>query len=163
MAISNSILIPVEEYLSTVYEPDVDYLEGQLEDRNVGEKDHGKLQLKVAKLLDTGQWFVAIETRIEVSQNRFRAPDVCVYEREPEEQVFRSAPFVVIEILSPEDRMSRMQRKMEDFYNPGCANIWILDPWRRRAYRYDGQSLIEVPDHLVTQDSRLSLNIAGLF
>jgi len=31
MAISNSILIPVEEYLSTVYEPDVDYLEGQLE------------------------------------------------------------------------------------------------------------------------------------
>jgi Uma2 family endonuclease len=155
MAVSNSTLIPVEEYLSTVYEPDMDYLEGQLEDRHVGEKDHGKLQLRVARILDTGQWFMAIETRIQVSENRFRVPDICVYEKEPEEQVFRSAPFAAIEILSPEDRMSRMQRKIEDFFTLGCVNIWILDPWRRKAYRYDGQSLIELPDRLTTQDSKI--------
>src|SRR6185295_19323690 len=37
-------LISVEEYLSSVYDPDMDYVDGELEDRSVGEKDHAKLQ-----------------------------------------------------------------------------------------------------------------------
>jgi hypothetical protein len=38
--------IPVGEYLSSDYEPDVDFVEGELEERHLGEKDHAKLQLK---------------------------------------------------------------------------------------------------------------------
>ena len=38
-------LISVEEYLSSGYDPDMDYVDVELEDRNVGEKDHAKLQL----------------------------------------------------------------------------------------------------------------------
>ena len=37
-------LVPVEEYLSTSYDPDCDYVDGELEDRNVGEKGHSKVQ-----------------------------------------------------------------------------------------------------------------------
>lgn len=37
-------LVSVEEYLNTVYRPDCDYVDGELVDRNVGEKDHAKLQ-----------------------------------------------------------------------------------------------------------------------
>ena len=40
-------LVSVEQYLSSVYEPDCDYVDGELEDRNVGEKDHSKLQFRV--------------------------------------------------------------------------------------------------------------------
>ena len=36
-------LIVVEEYLSTSYHPDVDFVEGRLEARHWGEKEHGKL------------------------------------------------------------------------------------------------------------------------
>jgi Uma2 family endonuclease len=154
--------VPVGEYLSSVYDPDMDFVEGELEDRNVGEKDHAKLQLRVVRLLDTGAWFVTIETRIRISPTRYRAPDVCVYEQEPEEQVFHTAPWIVVEILSPEDRMSRMQRKMEDYHAIGCPNIWILDPWRRKAYLFDGTSIVEVPE-LATPDSRVSLSVSRLF
>jgi len=40
MAAASAVPVPyvsVEEYLHTVYEPDMDYVDGVLEDRNVGE------------------------------------------------------------------------------------------------------------------------------
>lgn len=157
-------LVSVEEYLSSVYDPDLDYVEGELEDRNGGEKDHAKLQLKVVRLLDKlGGWFVTIETRIRVSPTRFRVPDVCVYAVEPDEQVFNDPPLLVIEVLSPEDRMGRMQRKIEDYQNMGCMNVWILDPWRRKAYLYDGIAMVEAQGTLTTNVPRLSLSIADIF
>src|SRR5580692_9127860 len=125
--------IPASEYLASLYEPDVDFVEGELEERNVGEKDHAKLQLRVVRLFDLTKWFATIETRLRISPTRYRVPDVCVYEIEPEEQVFQTAPWIVVEILSPEDRMSRMQQKIEDYHGIGCPNIWIPDPWRRKA------------------------------
>jgi hypothetical protein len=45
------VAVPVEEYLSTAYHPDVDYIGGHLEERNVGEKEHGKLQFRITFLL----------------------------------------------------------------------------------------------------------------
>jgi hypothetical protein len=57
----------IAEYLASAYHPDVDFVDGELEVRNWGEKDHAKLQLRVARLLDTGNWFVTIETRMRIS------------------------------------------------------------------------------------------------
>jgi hypothetical protein len=39
--------VSVEEYLHTDYEPDCDYVDGELIERSVGEKDHGKVQQEV--------------------------------------------------------------------------------------------------------------------
>jgi Uma2 family endonuclease len=155
-------MIPVDDYLASVYDSDVDFVEGELEDRHVGEKNHAKLQLRVVRLLDTGNWFATIETRIRISPTWYRVPDVCVYEQEPKEQVFQTAPWIVVEILSPEDRMSRMEQKIEDYYTIGCRNIWILDPGRRKAYRFDGTSIVEV-SKLSTDDARVTLSISQLF
>jgi Uma2 family endonuclease len=157
-------MVSVAEYLSGVYDPDMDYVDGELEDRNVGEKDHAKLQLRLVRLLDRlGDWFVTIETRTQVSPTRFRVPDVCVYAEEPDEQIFHTPPLLVIEILSPEDRMSRMQRKMEDYYAMGCMNVWILDPWRKKAYVYDGKAIVETQGTLSTHVPRLSLSTLDIF
>jgi Uma2 family endonuclease len=157
-------LVSADEYLSSVYEPDMDFVDGELEDRNVGEKDHAKLQFRVAKILDSlGEWFVTIETRTKVSPTRYRVPDVSVYAEEPDEQVFTAPPLLVVEILSPEDRMSRMQRKMEDYYKMGCRNIWILDPWRRKSYRYDGTAIVEAQGNLTTDVPSLNISLADVF
>jgi Uma2 family endonuclease len=43
--------LSVEEYLHTVYRPDVDYVDGRIEERNVGEFDHADLQTYIATLL----------------------------------------------------------------------------------------------------------------
>ncbi len=36
--------VSLQEYLTTVYEPDCDYVDGVLEDRNVGEYEHNSVQ-----------------------------------------------------------------------------------------------------------------------
>jgi hypothetical protein len=37
-------LISVEEYLRTSYRPDCEYVDGEVLERNMGEKSHAKLQ-----------------------------------------------------------------------------------------------------------------------
>ena len=160
---SVNALVSIEEYLTSVYDPDVDYVDGELEDRYVGEKDHAKLQKTIMRLFEklNAEWFVIFETRMRVSETRFRVPDVCVYEREPDEQVFTAPPLVVVEVLSPDDRMSRMQRKLDDYYTMGCRNIWILDPWEKRAFEYNGTATTEVYDKLSV--SGFDINLADIF
>lgn len=41
-------LISVEEYLATSYQPDCDYVDGCIEERNLGEFDHSSPQTTVA-------------------------------------------------------------------------------------------------------------------
>ena len=37
-------LIPIEEYLRTTYHPDRDYVDGEIQERNLGEREHARLQ-----------------------------------------------------------------------------------------------------------------------
>ncbi len=43
--------ISVREYLGSSYEPDCDYIDGHLEQRNLGEFDHGRIQTLVAAMI----------------------------------------------------------------------------------------------------------------
>ena len=157
-------LVSVEEYLSSVYEPECDYVDGKIEDRNVGEKDHSKLQFKIQILLSRVPGIsIFPEVRIRVAPTRFRVPDVAVYLTEPAEQVFTTPPYLVIEILSPEDRWSRLTRKLEDYFAMGCPNIWILDPVRSKAYRFDGEAVCEVHEALRTTDSRVTVQLLNIW
>jgi Uma2 family endonuclease len=157
-------LVSVEQYLSSVYEPDCDYVDGEIEDRNVGEKDHSKLQFRVQMLLSRIPGIAIFpEVRIRVAPTRYRVPDVSVYLTEPPEQVFTTPPFLVVEILSPEDRWSRLTRKLEDYFAMGCPNIWILDPVRSKAYRYEGEAVCEVHDSFRSTDSRVILQLADIW
>jgi Uma2 family endonuclease len=52
---------------------------------------------------------VAIACRIRVKPDRVRIPDICLFLAEPREQVPTTPPFICIEILSPQDRMSRVE------------------------------------------------------
>jgi Uma2 family endonuclease len=54
-----------------------------------------------------------------VKASRFRIPDVCVVVGEPKEQVLTRPPFLWVEILSPEDRMKRVQERIDDYLAMG--------------------------------------------
>lgn len=136
---SSTTLIAANEYLKTSYRPDCDFVDGKLEERNVGEHDHAALQ--AALILWFGQrqdeWKIEVlpEQRIQISPSRFRVPDVCLVSLDqPVEQILTKPPLACIEILSPEDTMRRMQERIEDYRNFGVQNIWILDPGTKRGY-----------------------------
>src|SRR5580698_5691203 len=77
-----SHLISVEEYLNTTYRPDVDFVDGEIEERNLGEFDHADLQSELNAVLRSHQkdWNVrvVVETRVRVSATRIHIPDVCI-------------------------------------------------------------------------------------
>jgi len=136
---ASTTLIPVSEYLKTSYRPDCDYVDGRLEERNVGEHDHAALQ--AALILWFGQrqqeWNIEVlpEQRMQISAARFRVPDVCLVSlSQPVEQILTKPPLACIEILSPEDTMRRMQERIEDYRKFGVRNIWVLDPGAKKGY-----------------------------
>lgn len=137
--------VTVQDYLRTDYEPDLDYVDGQLEDRNVGEHDHGFLQILLGTLFTNNRrnWGVhaVTDVRVQVAPTRFRVPDVSVLRADdPRDAVLKKPPLIAIEILSPEDRLSRFQEKLDDYVAFGIENIWVFDPQRRRAAQFsDGK------------------------
>jgi Uma2 family endonuclease len=130
----------------------------------VGEKRHSKLQFRIQMLLSRVPGIsIFPKVRIGVEPTRFRVPDVAVYLTEPAEQVFTTPPFLVVEILSPEDRWSRLTRKLEDYFKMGCPNIWILDPARSEAYRYEREAVFEVHDALRTSDCSITIELLHIW
>ncbi len=136
------------EYLTTVYRPDREYVDGAIEERNLGEYDHARLETLIAAwfLAREREWSirVVVEQRIQVSPTRYRVPDVAVFRRNQKiEQIFTAPPLIVIEILSPEDRMSRVEERVEDYLRFGVENIWIVNPRGPKLWIATAGSLVE--------------------
>lgn len=159
-------LVSVEEYLRTEYRPDVDYVGGHLEVRNVGEKSHGKLELKITNLLNgTPNVFAFLETRLKVSPTNYRVPDVCAYlDGEPDEEVFTAPPILCVEILSPEDRFGRTMKVVEEYFRMGVENVWVLDPLQKIAYNCElSGGWQAAAGRIATRDGRISFSLETIF
>ena len=98
--LSTATLVSVDEYLAMSYRPDCDFVDGQLILRNVGTKDHSKLQREVLAWFRDRRRELRLtafpKQRVQVAQQRFRVPDVCVFQLpEPDEQIFTRPPTFV--------------------------------------------------------------------
>ena len=132
-------LIPVSEYLDTAYEPDCDYIDGELQERNVGERPHSFLQLIIAAIFHANRhaWNIVAgtEMRVQIGPRGYRVPDICVLRRsDPVTPIIQTAPLICIEVLSPEDRISRMAERIADYARMGVEHIWLIDPISRHAW-----------------------------
>jgi len=152
---STSTLVPLAEYLNTSYRPDCDYLEGELLERNVGEWDHSRLQGSLIHFLMSREKQLGIlavpEQRVQVRAKRFRVPDIAVLIGErPFGPIVRTPPFLCIEILSPSDRMSEMQERIDDYLEFGVPHVWAIYPTNRRAFIYASGEVREAKDGILT-------------
>jgi Uma2 family endonuclease len=144
-------LASLDEYLHTIYRPDCDYIDGEVQERNLGEKDHSKAQRRILLYLcaeyPSHAENIYLELRIRISATRYRIPDVCILaEDAPDEQVPTHPPLLCIEILSPEDRMSRYMERVNDYFQMGVPCCWILDPTAHRAWVATPGLLAEATD-----------------
>ena len=147
--------IPLEQYLSTHYEPDAEYVDGEVEERNVGEDEHNLVQLALVNWFNERgrEWKIRSiqEQRTRLTPTRYRIPDVCVFSRVlPRESIFTQPQIVAIEVLSPEDKHGKIQERIEDFINFRVPNVWVIDPIKRIGWNCsDGnwirQKRFEVP------------------
>jgi Uma2 family endonuclease len=131
--------VSLEEYLRTDYEPDCDYVDGELEERNVGEKEHSIVQAFFIKWLAKYEEQWKLEAcpgiRMRVSPTRMRVADIAILPLDaPFEGVLTRPPIAIIEVLSPEDRVSRYQQRLDDYCAMGVTNVWVIDPMRHKAF-----------------------------
>ena len=166
---TTSTLISLQEYLHASYKPDVDFVNGVLEGRNMGEYEHNKIQTLIAVLfnLNAKAWNTdaVVEQRIQVAPDRVRICDVVVLRADaPRESVIRTPPLICVEILSLEDRLSRAKLVLEDYLAMGVQNIWLIDPLRRAAWTFDVAGLHEaVITRLTVSNTTIRVDLTDAF
>jgi len=167
MATAAHLPISVSEYLHTSYHPDCDYVDGVIEERNLGDLDHAELQAALLHYL-SGQkreWGIrpVPEIRIQTSATRFRIADIALVSvTAPREQILQTPPIAIIEILSPEDRMSRYSERLEDYRKMGVWNIWVIDPATRKGFDCSTPSWIETARFTVAEGP-IHIDLAAIF
>jgi len=148
MATATHLPISVSEYLNTSYQPDCDYVDGVIEERNLGELDHAAVQGAILLWLSRHEreWKIRTlpEIRVQTSPTRFRIADIAIVSvTAPREQIIQTPPLAIVEILSPEDRISRYSERLDDYRKMGVRNIWVVDPATRKGFDCSTGSWIE--------------------
>jgi Uma2 family endonuclease len=159
-------LVSVEEYLNASYEPDMEYVDGVLVERNVGESWHSWVQrnILVALSVKYPHVFPFPEFRGRTRATRYRIPDICVTLSAPKTRVLTEAAFIAVEILSPDDRISRFVDRLKEFEALGTRHIWVVDPETRELFIFTDGNLLEVKgDVLASDNPRLELTRGEIF
>ena len=159
--------ISLNEYLSTIYDPDCEYVDGELLERNVGESDHSGIQGIIFAILYSQRREYGIhvfpELRVQVAARRYRIPDICVTTHKVKGRILREPPFLCIEVLSPEDRAIRIETKIDDYLAFGVKHIWIVDPRLKKGWSYTREGKREPGEVLATSDPDLTLSLNEIF
>jgi Uma2 family endonuclease len=139
---ATSAAIPVEEYLRTAYDPDMEYVDGQLVERHVGEYLHSRLQFLIAMALGLRErerrFRVLTEQRVQVNEEpRYRIPDICVKALPHQVTPILTQPDLAIEIVSPDDEVPEMLAKIGDYLAAGIPHVWVVDPYKRMLVEAD--------------------------
>ena len=125
------VQISMDQYLVTSHQPDREYIDGELQERNAGKWEHARLQWLL------GAWFARHEsawgvmgsmeqcTRVAVS--RVRIPDIVIVPAGRQPDVLEQPPILVVEFWRPTTRTRT--------HSAGHA---IIRPW---ALRLPGSSI----------------------
>ena len=166
---ATATLIPLSEYLRTTYRPDRDFLAGILQERNMGEQPHARIQIILGSIFNANRraWQVRAltEQRIQTSADHFRIADVCILRSsDPKDPIIRFPPLLCIEILSKDDTLGELQLRVNDYAGLGVEHIWAVDPWKRLAYVASTRGFVQPDDNILRiPDTLIQIDLPTLF
>jgi Uma2 family endonuclease len=159
--------ISIEEYLHTVYRPDCDYVDGVVEERNLGERDHSWIQGNLVTFFRSQFRKTGItalpEWRFQTKPTRFRIPEVVVTRGKPDEQILTRPPLLCIEILSSEDRVSRTNLRIQEYLDFGVPVVWLVDPAERRVWVYRKNGMEEATESVSLDGTDITVPFSEIF
>lgn len=141
-------LVSAEEYLSTSYRPEMEFVDGVLEERGMPTELHGLFQALLAAYFwvhrKQFRFAVSVASRTQIQADvRYRVPDIVLAPLPVEHGVVTRVPWAVVEIQSPDDRPGKMLRRFRDLESRGIRHIVWMDPEERIAARFENGALIE--------------------
>jgi Uma2 family endonuclease len=142
--------VSLDEYLNTAYEPDREFVDGMLVERNVGTQRHSLLQSLVIMYFGqhrkSHQLKVFTEARLQVGARRHRVPDVLALEIPyTQGKIITDIPVITVEIKSPDDTFDEIVDKCFEYETLGVRNILVMDPDNRRAWLFEQNTLRALP------------------
>jgi len=132
--------IPLEVYLHSDFQPDAEYIDGELRERPMGEDDHSAWQDAICAWFreHMDEWNIRVrpELRVQVKAQNYLVPDVSILDAaNPKEKIATQPPLAVFEVWSPENKIREMMRKLSLYEQMGIPQIWFIDPadpvWQR--------------------------------
>jgi len=159
--------ITAEQYLHMTFEHDAEFVRGEIVERGMPDRLHSTIQflilMAIGRLIKSFPLFPYPELRLRLEPRVFRIPDISVFAGEaPKQNVPSTAPLLVIEILSKDDRHHNLMQKLEEYRVWGVPNIWVVDPHAKRFAVYTDMGLQYVSS-LSLADYPLDLTPGDLF
>ncbi len=157
----------VDEYLRTSF--DCEFLDGEIAERNWNDTPHGDTQGNLLSLLRQLRRKLGIrvlpEITIKISPTRYRVADIAVWTTDDIGTGIPTVPpFLVVEVLSPEDRMVRVLPKIQEYLSIGVQWIWIVDPQEQSALSYSQKNPAgAVCDVLRTENPEIEIPLPAAF
>jgi Uma2 family endonuclease len=160
-------LVTVEEYLATDYMPNAEYVDGVVVSKSMPTLFHGFIQLLLCSLVNARypELLAIPELGLRLSPSRVLIPDIGVQAKSRLQGPHASKPiFLCVEILSPDDRITKAFLKCEAYLSWGVPFTWIIDPDSQRAWTYSqGTHPVEVPPQGSLCADAVSIPLADLF
>lgn len=160
-------VLSLEEYLQTSFSPAFEYVEGQLEERNMGSYEHARLQLLI------GAWFAQMGKgwnvqgvtgqRTRTLQSNVLIPDIALLPKGPQPRVIDQPPILAVEILSPEDRYTELTLKIRQYLDWGVAAVWVIDPETPVGQIWTAPYVCKSDTTLVVEGTPIYLELPVLF
>jgi Uma2 family endonuclease len=70
----------------------------------------------------------------------------------PDEQILTKPPLLCIEILSPEDRLSRINARIKEYLDFGVPAVWLVDPEEKKIWIYRQTGMEEASGNTLRVD-----------
>lgn len=133
-----TVRVPLEEYLTTTYQPDVEYLDGELKEKPVVQFAHSEIQglLSAWFWQHRKEWRIKSgpEARTRVSAKHVRLPDMVVVSSATKERgALTTPPLIAIEVSSPTDSRKDLTDRATDLEAMGVENVWLINEEARTA------------------------------
>jgi Uma2 family endonuclease len=132
--------MPVDRYLNASF-PDLDqeFRDGELVERSLPDYLHSRAQALLIVFFEALRKRLSVyscpELRLKLREGLYLIPDVSVFcPAPPSEGIPSTPPLVVIEVLSPDDRLAIVREKLEEYRAWGVKHVWLVDPHSRRMY-----------------------------
>ena len=145
------------------------------------QKRHGRVSVNIAFVLETyvrqrRKGYVTSNDSgviLERDPDTVRGPDVAVYEDaqswdELHPKYGEVPPVLAVEVLSPNDKVNKVNRKIADYLRSGVGLVWLADPEERTVtvYRRGHEPRLHEPSEELTGEDilpGLTLKVADCF
>jgi Uma2 family endonuclease len=123
---------------------------------------HDRIKNRIKRLLDRHldrNPHLAMESLVEmgaeVTKRDVFVPDVSLVKLDrcsEEERIFRGAPDLAVEVVSPSDTTKRLKAKVDTYLEGGANTVWVVFPESCSLRIYSGDSIRELKGDQTIED-----------